>query len=206
MVIFKDRQSAGKILAKHLKDTKADLVLAIPRGGVVVAAEIAKTLKLSLDIVITRKIGSPNQSELAIGAIDPDGEVIWDHKLIQDLGLKIQDLGELIEREKQEIKRRERLYRGDKKPINLENKSAILVDDGIATGATIISAIKFLKINGVKIIVVAAPVCSKESFEKLDKLVNPVICLSVPVDLESIGTYYQNFEPVTDQEVINLLK
>ena len=136
MKIFKNRDAAGQILAKHLKNTRADLVLGIPRGGVVVASEVAKVLKLPLDIIVTRKIGHPNQPELALGAVDVDGEVVWDHELIKDLGLKINDLMEKVKEEVGEIKRREESYRKGKKPLEVENKTIILVDDGIATGAT----------------------------------------------------------------------
>ena len=149
MKIFKDRQSAGKLLAKHLKQYKHQaniLVLGIPRGGVVVAAEIAKSLNLlPLDIIITRKIGHPSQPEFALGAVDADGQVLWEEELLNDLGLRIDDLKTEVNEEVEEIKRREQVYKQGGEPLDLNGKTAILVDDGIATGATILTAINYLK-------------------------------------------------------------
>ncbi len=191
MMIFKDRQAAGKLLAERLKNTKADLVLGIPRGGVVVASEIAKQLSLPLDVVITRKIGAPFQSELALGAVDPDGEVVGE----QGLG---------VGKELQEIKRRGKLYRQGKKPLNLKNKSVILVDDGLATGLTAASAINYLRRHGAKEIILAVPVASKEALGKIKA--DKVEVLHVPLFLDAIGRFYQSFEQVSDEEVVELLR
>ena len=141
MKIFKDRQSAGKLLATRLKDVKADLVLGIPRGGVVVAAEVAKKLRLPLDIIVTRKIGAPGQPELALGAIDPDGEAVWEKELLEELRFKMGDLGDEVQKQWKELKRREDLYRGDKGELKIGDKIVILVDDGMATGATVLAAV-----------------------------------------------------------------
>src|SRR3989344_7864750 len=117
MKIFKNRQAAGQLLVKRFKNTTADLVLGIPRGGVVVAREVADLLKLPLDIVVTRKIGAPTQPELALGAVDGDGEVVWDENLINDLGLRIKDLQKIVATEAEEIKRREQTYRQGKNSL-----------------------------------------------------------------------------------------
>ena len=210
MKIFKDRKAAGQILAQRLKDiqggfaTKADLVLGIPRGGVVVAAEIAKYLHLPLDIIVTRKIGAPMQRELALGAVDADGEVVWDKSMIYDLGLTINDLKNLVENEVEEIKRREKVYRGDKKALDIRNKTVILVDDGIATGATTLAAIKYLKRHGARVIL-AVPVASKDATRKVAQEVSEVVVLHTPLDFQAVGQFYQYFEPVTDEEVVQLL-
>ncbi|MDP3973293.1 MAG: phosphoribosyltransferase family protein [Candidatus Daviesbacteria bacterium] len=205
MKIFKNRQSAGKILAKHLKDKGADLVLAIPRGGVMVAHEVAKELKLPLDIIVTRKIGAPMQPELALGAVDRDGEVVWDENLKQELRIKNYELREELERQKQEIIRREKVYRQGRKSLNVENKTVILTDDGIATGATALAAINYLKRHEVKKIVLAVPVASKESAEKLKSEVDELIILETPRLFRAVGEFYQEFTEVRDEEVIQLL-
>src|SRR5437867_3817630 len=138
MKLFKNRQSAGKLLAEKLSGTKADLVLGIPRGGVVVASEIARKLKLPLDVIITRKIGAPTQPELALGAIDPDGAVIWEQELLNELNLTPDELENEIQQQKAEIKRREATYRQNREPLNISSKTIILADDGMATGATVL--------------------------------------------------------------------
>lgn len=191
MKIFKDRKSAGILLANRLKNIKADLVLGIPRGGVVVAKEVAKELNLPLDVVITRKIGATNQPELALGAVDPDGEVVG--------GLKFN-----IDEELKEIRRREDLYRQGKKVLELDGKTIILVDDGIATGATVLSAIKYLKRHGAKVIL-AVPVASKEALEKIKDDSEQIIVLHTPEYFQAVGQFYQEFEPVSDAEVVQYL-
>lgn len=218
MKIFKNRQSAGQILAKRLKNVPADLVLAIPRGGVVVAYEIAKALKLPLDIIVTRKIGAPMQPELALGAVDGDGEVVWDENLVKDLRLKIKDLEDEVAAEVEEIKRRERKYRHERRPLArlVEGKEIILVDDGIATGATTLAAIHFLKRHQAKKIILAVPVAGRESVDKIIKQLGgfglpagkagELVVLETPAYFHAVGQFYQDFHPVEDQEVIQLLE
>ncbi len=194
MKIFKDRKSAGKLLANRLKNTKADLVLGIPRGGVIVAKEVATELNLPLDVIVTRKIGAPGQEELALGAVDPDGEVIWD----RDSKFEIND-------EINEIRRREKLYRQDKKPLNVKNNTVVLVDDGMATGATTLSAIKYLKRHGAKVIL-AVPVASQEALEKVKNEADKTVVLEIPGNFAAVGQFYHEFLPVSDEEVIQYLK
>ncbi len=205
MKIFKDRIAAGEILAQRLKNTEADLVLGIPRGGLVVAAEIAKALKLPLDIIVTRKIGAPMQPELALGAVDPDGQVIWDNDLLKQLELKIENLKLKIEDEWKELKRREDVYRNGKPQQGLEGKTVILTDDGVATGATTLAAINYLKRHTVKKIILAVPVASRESTDRLTKQVDLAVILETPEYFQAVGQFYQNFLPVSDEEVIQLL-
>lgn len=220
MKIFKDRQSAGKLLAKRIqgiqgvRGNKEAIVLGIPRGGVVVAAEIAKELKLPLDIIVTRKIGAPDQPELALGALDPDGEVVWDQEIIREFGLpagKAGEMGEIretVKNEKEEVRRREQLYRQGRKPIDVEGKTVLLVDDGIATGATTLSAINYLKRHNVKKIILAVPVASKEAIVRvLGELggFGEVVVLETPEYFQAVGQFYHEFEPVEDQDVIQLL-
>lgn len=209
MLIFKDRQAAGLLLGKRLTQFKSKrnvVVLGIPRGGVVVASKVAKKLKLPLDIVITRKIGAPDQRELALGAVDPNGNVIWDTALLNSLGIKVTDLSYEITEQIEEIKRREKTYRGKKEALGIKGKTVILVDDGIATGATLISAIKYLKSLKAKEIIVAVPVAASEITEKIKNLADEVIVLHIPEYLGAVGNFYQNFSPVSDKEVIDLLQ
>lgn len=198
MKIVKDRQSAGKLLANHLKQYKDQinvLILAIPRGGVVVAKEIAKELRLPLDIIVTRKIGHPNQPELALGAVDPDGEIIGEFGEVR----------EMVKNEIEEIKRRESLYRQGKEALNVEGKIVILVDDGIATGATTLAAIKYLKRHDAGKIIMAVPVASQEAHDQLKNEVDEMIILETPENFAAVGQFYQEFLPVSDDMVIQLL-
>lgn len=209
MKIFKNRQAAGKLLAKRLKQFKAredTVVLSIPRGGVVVAKEIARSLKLPLDILVTRKIGAPFQSELALGAVDADGDVVWDEALLEETRVSKDELEDIIGREVEEIKRREEVYRGDRKPLDFSGKVVILVDDGLATGSTILAALRFLKMHRAKKIVLAVPVASKESINKVEKEIDEVVILDIPEFFQAVGQFYQDFKPISDQEVVSLLK
>lgn len=218
MKIFKDRQSAGKLLAKHLAQYQGMddvIVLGIPRGGVVVAAEVAKELNLPLDIIVTRKIGAPMQPELALGAVDADGEVVWDARMINDLGLKINDLEDTVEKEVAEIKRREKEYRHERRlsraksrdPLTrlIEGKIMILVDDGIATGATTLAAVRFLKRHRAQKVILAVPVTSMEARDKLAGEADELIVLETPEYFQAVGQFYEQFEPVEDQEVVEYL-
>ena len=209
-------------MAERLKNTKADLVLGIPRGGVVVARQVADELDLPLDIVVTRKIGAPGQEELALGAVDPDGEVVWDEALLTQLDLSTGGLELRIKEEREELERREKLYRQGRKPLDVENKTVILVDDGMATGSTTLAAVKYLKRHGAKVIL-AIPVASQEALDKVTSElashpergdsrvegsrfgVNKVIVLEIPEYFQAVGQFYYEFLPVLDEEVIQLL-
>ncbi len=216
MKIFKNRSAAGQLLAERLKNTIADLVLGIPRGGVVVAAEIAKYLGLPLDIIVTRKIGAPNQPELALGAVDPDGKVVWDHELLWQLKLKVENLkpvcrqaGLKIDDEMEEVKRRERLYRKGKELLNIQKKVVILADDGVATGATTLAAINYLKRHKAKKVILAVPVASQDTIDRIRESLGKfgeAIVLETPEHFRAVGEFYQEFEPVSDDKVVYLLK
>jgi len=214
MKIFKDRQSAGQILARRLKNVRADLVLGIPRGGVVVAYQVAKELNLFLDILVTRKIGAPNQPELALGAVDGDGSVVWDQELLTQLKLKIEsvNLAEKIEDERNEISRREKIYRQGRLPLDVKNKTIILTDDGIATGSTTLAAINYLRRHQAGKVILAVPVASKEAKNKIIREFGEfggfgeIIILETPEDFQAVGQFYHQFEPVEDEKVITLLE
>jgi putative phosphoribosyl transferase len=208
MTIFKNREAAGKLLGERLinyKESQNAVVLGVPRGGVEVAAEISKILKLPLDIVITRKIGAPSQKELALGAIDPDGEIFWEEEIIKDLGIKSKDLLDEADEQLKEIERREKRYRGNKKALNFKGLTIILVDDGIATGSTIISAINYLLRKKVQKIILAVPVVTKDIIDKIPEEVLEIVVLTMPESLGSVGRFYKEFDAVSDKKVVELI-
>jgi len=208
MAFFVDRVDAGKRLASALKNfsSKKGIVLAIPRGGVVVGYMIAKTLNLQLDIIIPRKIGAPDNPELAIGAVAEDGTVILDQNLIKYLGVSREYIIEETERQKQEIKRRLKLYRQDASYADLKGLDVIVVDDGIATGSTMKAALASVKNRGASSITVAVPVGPPSTIEELEKMADRVVCLFTPEFFQAIGEFYRDFNQTSDEEVIGLLQ
>lgn len=206
-MIFKDREEAGRMLAKALREYKGQdvVVLAVPRGGVVVGYYVAKELGCPLDVVVPRKLGAPYQPELAIGAVAEDGTTVLNEELIESLDVPKSYIDRKIKEEIHEIKRRVSLYRSGKPAIPVENKIAILVDDGLATGATMKAAIRFVKKLNPKAIIVAVPVAPPETVENIKQEVDKVVCLSTPVPFYAIGQFYEQFDQVEDEEVIRLL-
>jgi len=205
---FKNREEAGRKLAERLLEwrEKNPLVLAIPRGGVAVGYEIAKALKAPLDIIIPRKIGAPGNPELAIGAVTEDGTLV----LNDDLVVAFRVSGDYVEvvrkREIEEIKRRRKAYLGDTPLRSLRDKTVILVDDGIATGATVRAAVESIRRQEPRVVVVAAPVAPPETVRALEGEVDEVVCLVVFEPFFAIGQFYEDFSQVSDEEVIELLK
>ncbi len=204
---FTNRQQAGKQLAKacvSLRGFDNAIVLALPRGGVPVAYELAKALQLPLDVYLVRKIGMPGNEEFALGAI-ASGHVMVrnDEKQFQSLDTEI--INALIHQETKELQRRELLYRQGRKPLRLAHKTIILVDDGIATGATMRAAIESIKLQNPEKIIIAVPVAAEESLEELCPMVYQCICLLTPYDFYAVGAYYEQFHQVEDEEVTALL-
>ncbi len=208
MAFFVDRVDAGKRLASALKNFsgKKGMVLAIPRGGVVVGYMISKALNLPLDIIIPRKIGAPDNPELAIGAVAEDGTTILDQNLIKYLGVDREYVIEETERQKQEIKRRLKLYRQDTSYPDLKGLDVIVVDDGIATGSTMKAALSSVKNRGAASITVAIPVGPPSTINELEKMANRVLCLYTPEFFQAIGEFYKDFSQTSDEEVIGLLQ
>lgn len=206
-MIFKNREEAGKILAKEIKkkDYLAPFVLAIPRGGVVIGKIVAEKLKCPLDIVVVKKIGAPGNPELAIGAVGPEGVVLWNEDICGRLGIDESIKYEVLSIKYKERDEKEKVLRGDKPAPNLKDKTVILVDDGIATGATIEVAVKWIRSKEPKKIVVAIPVAPPDSVETLRLLVDEIICLSVEPDFWAVGQFYEEFGQVSDEEVIEIL-
>jgi putative phosphoribosyl transferase len=206
--VFKDRKDAGRRLAtalEHYKGKNEVIVLALVRGGVTVASEVCKLLKLPLDVVVARKVGAPYNHELGIGAIAGDISV-YNEDLISDLGVSKEYIRTETERKKKEAEEKLKLYRSGMPPLKLKDKVVILVDDGIATGVSMYAAIKFVKAQGAKKVVVAVPVASPHTVKKMEREVDELICLHLPISMMAVGQFYLDFAQVEDDEVINLLK
>jgi len=207
MTIFKDRVEAGQKLALKLSDykNKPVVIYALPRGGVVLGAEIAKALGAELDLVIVRKIGHPYEPEYAIGVIAEDGDLILNPAEFKSLSKNW--LEDAKKREQEEAKRRREKYLGKKPKIDVADKIAIIVDDGVATGLSIELAVKEVKHKKPKEIIVAVPVIPKDTAIKLEKEVDKLIAISIEENYAgAVGAYYEYFPQVTDEEVIKLLK
>lgn len=204
---FKNRQQAGQILAEKLSEFKGtdSVILALPRGGVAIGRVIADILDLPLDIIITRKIGHPDYPEYAIGAVAASGSVVMNKE--EEKRLDRDWLDSQIETEKIEIERREKLYSKNRKKIELKGKTAILVDDGIATGYTMLAAINSVKLQEPAEIIVAVPVSTKDAAQIISNRVDKFICLNIPdYFMGAISGYYDEFEQLSDVDVLNLLK
>jgi predicted phosphoribosyltransferase len=206
-MLFKDRIQAGQKLAEKLLEYKDKnvIILAIPRGGVVVAYEIAKVLNAPLDLIIPRKIGAPYQPELAIGAVTQDGTIILNEDIISYLPIPENYIEAEAERQKKEIERRLIKYRGSAIEPKLENKIVIIVDDGIATGATMLAAIASIRKKKPLKIIAAVPVAPPESLEKIKEYADEIVCLQTPEPFFAIGQFYERFEQLEDEEVIDIL-
>jgi predicted phosphoribosyltransferase len=206
--LFKDRRSVGKMLAGHLTEyanSARALVLALPRGGVPIAFEIAQELHLPLDVCLVRKLGVPGRKELAFGAIGQKGVRVINESIVEDLQLSETMIEGVAKEEMIELERRDRLYRGERAFPIVTGKTIILVDDGIATGATIKAAILTLKAQNPAAMIIAVPVAPPEVCYQLGKLVDRVICLHKPYELRSISLWYEDFSQTSDEEVQTLL-
>ena len=194
-------------MATALKEhrNKQVVVLGIPRGGVVVAKEVAQFLHAPLDIVVTRKISPPGEPEYALGAVTQEGDVILDRQAAESLGASGEYLEMEIKRKKQEVKERTAKFRGERPFPSVEGKVAIVVDDGIATGSSVAAAVLFLKKLKPKEIVVGVPVAPQDAVEMLSDAGNKVVCLETPGPFFAIGEFYEDFEQVDDEEVKRIL-
>ena len=203
---FKDRCEAGKKLAKALKRyaDQRPIILALPRGGVPVAAEVAAALKAALDLILVRKIGVPWQPELAMGAVVDGGTpiIVRNEDVIRDAGVDEAEFKRVCDHELAEIESRRRRYFGDRPPIDVKSRVTIVIDDGIATGATIRAALRATRMRAPKALVLAVPVASTEALAELDKEADDVICLEAHDLLGAIGFYYLDFRQTSDEEVI----
>lgn len=207
MDILKNRVEAGKQLAQALKTAGKDaIVLAVPRGGVVVGFEVAKALRIPLDVIVTKKIGAPDNPELAIGAVAEDGTYILDDSIVRQLYVPKGYIEEEVERQRQEIQRRLQRYRGTVPYPSLKNREVIIVDDGVATGATLKATLRLIRSKGAKSVTVAVPVGPPDTIRELEKLADRVVCLLTPEPFYAIGQFYDDFSQTSDEEVTELLR
>jgi predicted phosphoribosyltransferase len=206
--IYADRADAGRALAVALEAHRgaADtIVLGLPRGGVPVAYEIASGLDLPLDVLVVRKLGLPWQPELAMGAIASGGALVRNDEVVRYLGDR-EDAFEAVRiREQAELERRERDYRGDRPSLDVRNRAGILVDDGLATGATMEAAVRALQALGARRVVVAVPVASPEARDRIAAVADEVVCLAAPAFFSAVGQWYRDFGQTSDAEVRDLL-
>ncbi len=209
MTIFSNRTEAGQKLAKELleyKDKENVIIFALPRGGVPVGLEITKELNATLDVFLVRKLGVPGQKELAMGAIASGDITAMNNEVVNMLNISDDSLNEVIEKEKEELKRRETVYRGDRKFPDVKGTVVILVDDGIATGASMKAAVKAIKTSEPAKVIVAVPTAPKQSCGELESMADQTICLSTPEPFRAIGLWYEEFSQLDDDDVRNLLE
>src|SRR6056297_1958425 len=207
-MLFRDRVDAGRKLAANL-DAYADrqdvIVLALPRGGVPVAWEVAQALHAPLDIFLVRKLGVPGHSELAMGAIASGGTHVVNQAVVEQLNITHEQLSEVAAEELIELARREKAYRDNRPAPQLRDQTVILVDDGLATGSTMLAAVKAVQEQHPARVVVAVPVAAVETCEKFQQQVDEVICVQTPQPFYAVGSWYDNFSQTSDDEVRNLL-
>lgn len=209
MRVFNDRSDAGKQLAEMLvayKSNPETVVVALPRGGVAVGFEIAKKLNLPLDILASRKIGMPGNPEFAVGAVTFDGHLDLNEAILRKCGISVKDLQKTIQSEKEEAIRRMLVYRQGLKALDFTAKTVILVDDGVATGSTVIAAIKSLRSMHVRQIVLAVPVLPAQVLSVLIGLCEKVVYVQAPQYFEAIGVFYKDFPQLSDEKVVYFIK
>jgi len=207
-MIFESRKEAGRLLAKELIGSQADkktVVLGLPRGGVVVAEQVAKLLNLPLDVILLRKLPYPPQPELAVGAVAEHGAVFINEEFRKAAREDSSWLEEIVREQRAVIRERANLYRPHRHARDLQGKTVILVDDGIATGATMKVAIQAARTAGATQVVVAIPVAAPSSVRELEGEADEVVCLDAPEDFYAVGQAYQSFDQVSDEEVISIL-
>jgi len=209
MSLFQDRRHAGRVLAAALSRYRGrdDLVvLALPRGGAPVAYEVAKQLSAPLDVFVVRKLGVPGYEELAMGAIASGGVLVLNQDVVNQLGLSQGVIDAVASKEREELARRERLYRGDRPPVEVRGRTVILVDDGLATGSTMRAAVAGLKARGPSGIVIGVPIAVPSTCEELASEVDDIVCAVTPEPFYAVGLWYSDFSQTTDEEVRELLE
>jgi len=205
---FSDRYEAGRILAERLRDYAGSpgvIVLGLPRGGVPVAFEVARELGVPLDVFLVRKLGAPGQEELAMGAIASGGIVVLNDEVIDALHVDPETVEAEIAYERVELSRRERLYRGERPPLDVTGRTVILVDDGLATGSTMRAAVQALRRAGPRRIIVAVPTAAPSTCEEFQTIAEACVCTITPEPFRAVGLWYENFDQISDEEVCHLL-
>jgi putative phosphoribosyl transferase len=207
--MFRDRAHAGQLLAQrlqHYADREGTLVLALPRGGAAVGDEIARALRAPLDVLIVRKLGVPGREELAMGAIALGGVQVLDEALINALGLSKAEVARVIAQEQVELSRREHVFRADRPFPALKGRAVILVDDGIATGATMAAAAHAVRSQALAHLCIAAPIAAPQALPRLQALADEIVVLLRPMTLRGIGAWYEDFSQLSDEEVLAYLQ
>jgi putative phosphoribosyl transferase len=204
--LFADRREAGQRLAEMLEGLRGRrvVILGIPRGGVEVAAVLADALEAPLDVVIPRKVGAPGNPELGLGAV-AEGVEVLDERLIRSLGVGEEYLRREIAAQEEEIRRRSAAYRGDRPPVDLEGRVAVVVDDGVATGGTAAAALRWARTRGASRVILAVPVAPPEAIQRLNEEADEVCVLTTPEPFFAVGQWYADFPQVSDEEVVQLL-
>lgn len=207
-MLFEDREDAGRRLAERLRHYADEnpVVFALPRGGVPVGFEVSRSLNAPLEVIVARKLGAPGQPEFGIGAVALGSVRVLNERAVQALGIPDDYLDRIAEKETAEAERRLRLFRGDLPYPDLSGRTAILVDDGLATGVTARAALFALRRMEPARLVLAVPVCAPQTLDLLRSETDDLVCLLTPADLEAVGLWYRNFTQVTDEEVIRLLE
>lgn len=206
---FADREDGGRRLATALAAYRGDanaIVLGLPRGGVVTAAAIAEALELPFDVLVVRKLGTPGQEELAMGAIGPGGIRVLNEDVVGALRISDSQIEAETRHETEELERREALFRGGQAPLQLEGKIVILVDDGLATGSTMAAAVSVVRRHHPAKIVLAVPVAPIDTVERFEPMVDELLCLETPSPFYAVGSWYSDFTQVEDDEVVRLLE
>jgi putative phosphoribosyl transferase len=206
---YEDRRHAGRVLARHLVShttPEPPVVLGLPRGGVPVAHEVAKMLGGALDVFVVRKLGVPQQPELAMGAIASGGVRILNDEVVRAYRVPVSVIESVAQREQQEMIRRETLYRGGRAQVPVKSRVVVLVDDGLATGSTMKAAVTALRRLEPSRVIVAVPVGAQEACDELAALADDVVCALIPADFSAVGQWYTHFEQTTDEEVQELLR
>lgn len=208
MTIFANRAEAGRQLGARLSETlvlQSPLVLGLPRGGVPVASEVARAIGGELDVMVVRKLGAPMQPELAVGAIASGGVQVISERILSMLNVDEETLARVIEREGAELLRRERAYRGDRPPLEVAGRDVVLVDDGMATGSTMLAAVRAVRQLGAGRVIVAVPTAAAETVEEIRREADDVLCLDTPSPFMAVGYWYADFGQTSDEEVRELL-